>query len=247
MKPGIGFHELRQACEISVLREDLERLAQEAGALRDSVESAVEQVRAKFAALGVEELSDAAVMANLLQVAVTTLLDIREQARRINLQTGPVSDDDRPSWTAAADAPRLRPTTAPATPPGAPPPAAAPRPEPAMPPPRPPVPPPERPADPPPRPPFASQPFAGRSPAAPRDGREPAAAIVPAAGSLLSRGAVADSVPQPPVPSAAPPSASWLTSADAPPPPPSRAAVARSNPAIPQVPGGVDWLGPAGR
>lgn len=235
MKPGIGFHELRQACEISVLREDLERLAHEAGALRDSVESAVEQVRAKFAALGAAELSDASVMANLLQVAVTTLLDIREQARRINLQTGPVSDDDRPSWTAAADAPRLRPATAP-------------RPEPAMPP-RSPITPPERPAEQTPRPPFASQQFAGQPPAAPRDGREPAAAAVaaPATGSLLSRGAAADAVPQFPLPSAAPPSASWLTSADAPPPPPSRAAVARSNPAIPQVPGGVDWLGPAGR
>ncbi|NUB17007.1 hypothetical protein GAY28_34175 [Azospirillum brasilense] len=44
--PGtpIGFHELRQACEISALREDLERVLQDTSALRDSIEDAVEQV-----------------------------------------------------------------------------------------------------------------------------------------------------------------------------------------------------------
>ncbi len=105
---GIGFHELRQACEISALREDLERLAHEAGALRDGVENAVETVRDRFAALSADEMADPMVLAPLLQLAVTTLLDIREQARQLNTQTGPLSDDERPSWLGAADAPRLR-------------------------------------------------------------------------------------------------------------------------------------------
>ncbi|WP_146214613.1 hypothetical protein [Azospirillum thermophilum] len=106
--PDIGFHELRQACEISALREALERVGHDVAGLREGVEQGVEQVRARFAALSTEELSDAAAMASLLQFAVTTLLDIREQARSITVQTEPVADDDRPFWLAAADAPRMR-------------------------------------------------------------------------------------------------------------------------------------------
>ncbi|QCO16146.1 hypothetical protein D3869_13400 [Azospirillum brasilense] len=119
--PGtaIGFHELRQACEISALREDLERVLQDTGALRDSIEDAVEQVRQRFAALTAEELANSETMAPLLQFAVSTLLSIRDEARRINTQTGPVDDDDRP--TRAVAEPRPQPSTgAPAAPPSAP-------------------------------------------------------------------------------------------------------------------------------
>ncbi|QCO01251.1 hypothetical protein [Azospirillum argentinense] len=123
--PGtpIGFHELRQACEISALREDLERVLQDTGALRDSIEDAVEQVRQRFAALTAEELANSETMAPLLQFAVSTLLTIRDDARRINTQTGPVDDDDRP--TRAVAEPRAQPsaqpsTAAPAVPPPAP-------------------------------------------------------------------------------------------------------------------------------
>lgn len=110
--PGtpIGFHELRQACEISALREDLERVLQDTGALRDSIEDAVEQVRRRFAALTAEELANSETMAPLLQFAVSTLLSIRDEARRINTQTGPVDDDDRPT-RAVADT-RLQPSAA---------------------------------------------------------------------------------------------------------------------------------------
>ncbi|WP_114859971.1 hypothetical protein, partial [Azospirillum brasilense] len=109
--PGtpIGFHELRQACEISALREDLERVLQDTGALRDSIEDAVEQVRQRFAALTAEELANSETMAPLLQFAVSTLLTIRDEARRINTQTGPVDDDDRPTRTVAD--PRALPST----------------------------------------------------------------------------------------------------------------------------------------
>ncbi len=106
---SIGFQELRQAWEISTLREDLERIVQDTEALRDNIEDAVERVRNRFASLTAEELADSEKMAPLLQFAVSSLLDIRDSARRINTQTGPVADEDRPSW-AAAESPRLRPT-----------------------------------------------------------------------------------------------------------------------------------------
>ncbi|MFC5354066.1 hypothetical protein [Azospirillum himalayense] len=111
--PGtpIGFHELRQACEISALREDLERVLQDTGALRDSIEDAVEQVRQRFAALTAEELANSETMAPLLQFAVSTLLSIRDEARRINTQTGPVDDDDRPTRTVADPRPHPTPAT----------------------------------------------------------------------------------------------------------------------------------------
>ncbi|KAA0678441.1 hypothetical protein DS843_20245 [Roseomonas genomospecies 6] len=125
--PGtpIGFHELRQACEISALREDLERVLQDTGALRDSIEDAVEQVRKRFATMTAEELADSEKMAPLLQFAVSTLLSIRDEARRISTQTGPVDDDDRPTRT-VADPPRAHPSApVPSAPPAAPPAAAA--------------------------------------------------------------------------------------------------------------------------
>ncbi|WP_448202884.1 hypothetical protein [Azospirillum sp. sgz302134] len=121
----IGFHELRQACEISTLREELERIVQETEALRDHIEEAVEQVRNRFAALTPEDLADSDRMAPLLQFAVSSLLEIRDGARRLNTQTGAMADDDRPSWMGAAEAPRTRPAaTSPAPsplPPAAPP------------------------------------------------------------------------------------------------------------------------------
>lgn len=206
---GIGFHELRQACEISTLREDLERLTHEAEGLRDSVEEAVEDIRDRFAALSAEQMTDAAVMAPLLQVAVATLLDIRERTRRLNTITGPVADDDRSSWLGAADAPRVHPanlTAAPCSPA-----------------------------------PLPSSPAAAPSPAEPVLQKSWPA---PPAPSLPRE------VAEPPVPADSPPvspAASWLTAKAAPPPPLSRAATARNAASTPAMPGGIDWLGPAGR
>jgi hypothetical protein len=93
---SIGFHELRQALEISSLKQDLERVGRDTDDLRTHIEEAVEQVRAQFAALTPEELSDAGRMAPLLQSAVKSLLGIRDAARRIEVNTGPVADADRP-------------------------------------------------------------------------------------------------------------------------------------------------------
>ncbi|WP_455178183.1 hypothetical protein [Azospirillum melinis] len=249
---GIGFHELRQACEISALREDLERLAHEADALRDGVEQAVETVRDRFAALTAEEMADPMVLAPLLQLAVTTLLEIREQARQLNTQTGPLSDDERPSWLGAADAPRLRRSAAmawgvpadggmsdgwdgddalersdePLQADSAPPPST------------------HLPADLPARP---SQPALAppASQASPSPG--------PLAPALSQVAAVNPFSPASPSSAPAPArtaerQASWLASEPAPPPPPSHAATVRATAsAVPRPKGGIDWLGPAGR
>ncbi|MBP2227386.1 hypothetical protein J2847_000666 [Azospirillum agricola] len=210
---GIGFHELRQACEISTLREDVERLAHEAATLRDRVEEAVEDIRDRFAALSAEQLTDAAAMAPLLQVAVTTLLDIREQTRRLNTRTGPLPDDDRSSWLAAADAPPVRPSA-------------------------------------------AAPPCAPAPPAQPLPPEEPAPVARAASPFPVPPPHVPDAVPPVPAAPAAPaasgpgpgaPSASWLAARPSPTPPPSRAAATRSGGPSPVKPGGIDWLGPAGR
>ncbi|KAA0583928.1 hypothetical protein FZ983_00075 [Azospirillum sp. B21] len=241
---------MRQACEISALREDLERLAHEAGTLRDGVEQAVEDVRDRFAALSAEEMADPMVLAPLLQLAVTTLLEIREQARQLNTRTGPLADDERPSWLGAAEAPRLRPA--------APPPAwgeawgeetPLPRSQPVA-----PVPPSDQPAASPADPPARPAQKALMAPTAP----DPVAEPFHSAAGLSTPPPAAPISPfsptQPPAASSAAPSlpadtqAAWLSGEPAPPSPPSRAATARSNgTGRPRSPGGIDWLGPAGR
>jgi hypothetical protein len=95
--PEIGFNELRQACEISALREDLARLGEEAEALCEHIESAVEQVRDRVAGLCAEELADPDVMAPLLQFAVATLIGIRDRARETDIRTGVIDDAARPA------------------------------------------------------------------------------------------------------------------------------------------------------
>lgn len=109
--PVIGFNELRQACEISALREDLARLGEETESLCDHIEEGVEQVRKQVAGLCAEELADPDVMAPLLQFAVGTLIAIRDRAREIDTRVGAADDDVRPDWTVASPSPR---TTRPA-------------------------------------------------------------------------------------------------------------------------------------
>jgi uncharacterized membrane protein YccC len=125
----IGFRELRQACEISALREDLERVLQGTGALKEHIEAVVEEVRERFAKLTAEELGDARSMLPLLQFAVSQLMSIRDRARQTDTEPGGLSDETRGYWD-ATEPPRPA-TAGPAAPLPAPPiaaPAAAPRP-----------------------------------------------------------------------------------------------------------------------
>jgi hypothetical protein len=152
--PEIGFNELRQACEISALREDLVRLGEEAEALCEHIESAVEQVRDRVAGLCAEELADPDVMAPLLQFAVATLIGIRDRARETDIRTGVIDDAARSaSPRAAAPFSASRPPIAESAPPE----TAAPPPSPS--PPRP-APPPRTVAPPPPLAPLVPAPVA---------------------------------------------------------------------------------------
>ncbi|NYZ12209.1 hypothetical protein HL658_06580 [Azospirillum sp. RWY-5-1] len=222
---GIGFHELRQACEISALREDLERVLAETGDLRGRIEDSVEQVRSRFAALTPEELADSAAMAPLLQFAVAQLITIRDQARALRLESGPRPDEARPSW-AAAYAP-LRPSlvTSPR--------AAAPEPEPE---------PSPTPPNPPPRP-AAPPPLTLRPEPAPRPMPLPLRTEPVAPGPVpLPLRAEAPSPPTPPAPDPAPqpPAGGWML--------PSGTAPRRpAEPRREAPPGFVDWLRPARR
>lgn len=124
---AIGFRELRQACEISTLKEELERLRRDAGALRRVVDETVERVRVRFSALTPEEMSDAEAMLPLLQFAVTQLIAVRDRAREIDLDPSDGSDEVRVGLASAAPPP-VEPPLVRATPP-------APAPTPAVPPP----------------------------------------------------------------------------------------------------------------
>ncbi|WP_029007609.1 hypothetical protein [Azospirillum halopraeferens] len=123
----IGFHELRQACEISTLRQDLERAQRQADALRGHIDATVEQVRARVASLTTADLADAATMAPLLQYAVSQLIGIRDAARRPEsvpaAGAAPITGDPAAPPSPAAD---------PFAPPPPPPPAMAPPPVPPL-------------------------------------------------------------------------------------------------------------------
>jgi len=113
---AIGFRELRQACEISTLKEELERLRRETGALRRVVDETVERVRVRFTALTPEEMSDAEAMLPLLQFAVTQLIAVRDRARDIDLDPSDGSDEVRVGVASAAPPP-IEPPSVRVTPP----------------------------------------------------------------------------------------------------------------------------------
>lgn len=234
--PVIGFNELRQACEISALREDLARLSEDAEALCGHIEDGVEQVRKRVAGLCAEELADPDVMAPLLQFAVGTLISIRDRARDIDLRFGAPDDAGRPDWTAAAppksaappplsaptpplSAPAVARAKAASTPVPAPPPAPAYAPSPAA----------------------GPAPGSGATPAAPRFAPPPPRPSVPSPAQPPSFSQPSFS-PSPPSNAggwlAPPPAATPVRPAPAPPPVASRAAP-------PAGSSQVDWLSPA--
>ncbi|HYH18372.1 MAG TPA: hypothetical protein VD995_07110 [Azospirillum sp.] len=179
----IGFHELRQACEISVLREDLERIVRETGDLTAHIEETVEQVRSQFASLTAEDLADPERMTPLLQFAVSALIGIRDAARRVSTETGAQPDADRPS------PPPLR--AVPSAPPVASPLVASPPPEPPV---RAPAVEPSPPPAPAPPAPFSSEPpplapaYRAVEPPPPPPSTVPAAWLQPSAARAPARG-----------------------------------------------------------
>lgn len=82
--PTIGFHQLRQAWEISSLRETLARREQDISRLQGLIEREVERVRKLFSALEPHELTDATIITPILSEAVAALIDVRDASRRLD-------------------------------------------------------------------------------------------------------------------------------------------------------------------
>ena len=80
---GFGFHQLRQACEISTLRQNIARILANTADLQILIENEVEQVRQRLSMLSSEELQDPGKLSPVLGEALTALIEIREASRRL--------------------------------------------------------------------------------------------------------------------------------------------------------------------
>ncbi len=150
---AFGFHQLRQACEISTLRQEITRVLANTADLQILIENEVEQVRQRLGQLAPEDLTDVEKLSPLLSEAVTALIEIREASRRLEVTLSrrdapqptpqqsrstprpppvePWRDVSRPRQTAAAPAeraPEAPPPPPPPPPPRAPTPTAPPAP-----------------------------------------------------------------------------------------------------------------------
>ena len=173
---AFGFHQLRQACEISSLRQEITRILAGTADLHILIENEVDRVRQRLGALDTADSQDAARLSPLLSDAMVALIEIRDASRRLETLIIRRTQDSRPpeprSQSPAADlieqtlrrpfTDRQPPTATAAAEPPAPPP---PRPAPVREPPPPPAYEPRL-APPAPKPPFhaASQPAAPRPP-----------------------------------------------------------------------------------
>jgi hypothetical protein len=81
---AFGFQQLRQACEISTLRQDLAMILGDASALHHLIEKNVERVRQRLATLEATDRQDVEALSSLVSAALTALHDIRDASRRFN-------------------------------------------------------------------------------------------------------------------------------------------------------------------
>ena len=135
---AFGFHQLRQACEISSLRQEITRILAGTADLQILIENEVERVRQRLGALDTAESHDPAKLSPLLSDAMAALIEIRDASRRLETAISRRTPDQRPQAPAAdlIEQTLRRPFTErqPAAP------VAPPRPEPAFEPPPPPPP-----------------------------------------------------------------------------------------------------------
>ncbi|MEI6557042.1 MAG: hypothetical protein WCO00_01445 [Rhodospirillaceae bacterium] len=147
---AFGFHQLRQACEISSLRQEITRLLGGTAELQILIENEVERVRQRLGALDAAESQNPARLSPLLSDAMAALIEIRDASRRLETAMARRTPDPRPPAPAAdlieqtlrrpfterqPPAPALLPRTEPACqPPPAPPPEPRPHREPRLPP-----------------------------------------------------------------------------------------------------------------
>ena len=80
---AFGFHQLRQACEISSLRQEITRILAGTGDLQILIENEVERVRQRLGALDTADSHDPAKLSPLLSDAMAALIEIRDASRRL--------------------------------------------------------------------------------------------------------------------------------------------------------------------
>ncbi len=100
---AFGFHQLRQACEISSLRQEITRILAGTADLQILIENEVERVRQCLGALDAAESQDPARLSPLLSDAMASLIEIRDASRRLEVTIARRSPDTRPPAAPAAD------------------------------------------------------------------------------------------------------------------------------------------------
>lgn len=98
---AFGFHQLRQACEISSLRQEITRILAGTADLQILIENEVERVRQRLGALDTAESHDPAKLSPLLSDAMAALIEIRDASRRLETAIARRTPDTRPSAPAA--------------------------------------------------------------------------------------------------------------------------------------------------
>ena len=93
---AFGFHQLRQACEISSLRQEITRILAGAADLQILIENEVERVRQRLGALDTVDSHDPAKLSPLLSDAMAALLEIRDASRRLEGTIARRTPDARP-------------------------------------------------------------------------------------------------------------------------------------------------------
>ena len=84
---AFGFHQLRQACEISSLRQEITRILAGTGDLQILIENEVERVRQRLGALDTADSHDPAKLSPLLSDAMAALIEMEDRIadRRMEL------------------------------------------------------------------------------------------------------------------------------------------------------------------
>ncbi|CAK0777923.1 hypothetical protein WCLP8_50030 [uncultured Gammaproteobacteria bacterium] len=80
---GFGFQQLRQAWELSSLRQDLRRMADQIRDLRNLIEARVGEFQAQISAVAPEALDENAALTPLLAEALAAMIAIRNAARQL--------------------------------------------------------------------------------------------------------------------------------------------------------------------
>ena len=93
---AFGFHQLRQACEISSLRQEITRILSGTADLQILIENEVERVRVRLGALDTADSHDPTKLSPLLSDAMASLIEIRDASRRLENAIARRTPDPRP-------------------------------------------------------------------------------------------------------------------------------------------------------